>query len=52
MRQFYSHLAAHLPADQALAEAKRDIIRKFGRNAPPYYWAAFTLEGAGDQTSL
>ena len=52
MRQFYAHLAAHLPADRALAEAKRDIIRKFGRTAPPYYWAAFTLEGAGDRTSL
>jgi len=52
MRQFYGHLATHMPADRALAEAKRDIIRKFGRSAPPYYRAAFTLEGAGGQTTL
>jgi CHAT domain-containing protein len=52
MRQFYTHLAAHMSADRALAEAKRDIIKKFGRNAPPYYWAAFTLEGSGDLTTL
>jgi CHAT domain-containing protein len=52
MRSFYAHLATGMPADEALTAAKRDIIRKFGRKAPPYYWAAFTLEGAGDQTSL
>ncbi len=52
MRHFYGHLAEHLPADKALAEAKRDIIKKFSRKAPPYYWAAFTLEGAGDRTTL
>ena len=52
MRRFYAHLAEQMPADQALAEAKRDVIRKFGRKAAPYFWAAFTLEGAGDRTTL
>ncbi len=52
MRQFYAHLADNMAADLALTEAKRHVIRKFGRKAPPYYWAAFTLEGAGDRTVL
>jgi CHAT domain-containing protein len=52
MRQFYAHLSAHESVDTALAAAKRDVIKEFGPRLTPYYWAAFTLEGAGDQTAL
>jgi len=46
MKQFYGHLAAGAPPSLALAAAKRDMIGKYGRSAPPYYWAAFIIEGA------
>lgn len=46
MKQFYKHLAAHEPPSVALTSAKRDMLRKFGATAVPYYWAGYTLEGA------
>jgi len=46
MKQFYKHLAAHEPAAEALTEAKRDMLRRYGAAAVPYYWAGFTFEGA------
>lgn len=46
MKQFYGHLAAGAPPALALAAAKRDMVSKYGRSAPPYYWAAFIVEGA------
>jgi CHAT domain-containing protein len=46
MKQFYKHLAAHDPPPVALTAAKRDMLRKFGAAAVPYYWAGYTLEGA------
>jgi CHAT domain-containing protein len=49
MKHFYAHLTAHEPAAYALAEAKRDTLREFGRTAVPYYWAGFTFEGAADR---
>jgi CHAT domain-containing protein len=48
MRQFYQHLAAHQPVAYALTAAKRDVLQKYGREAVPYYWAGFTLEGVAD----
>jgi len=51
MKQFYRHLAAHEPAAYALAAAKRDMLRQFGHEALPYYWAGFTFEGAADHTT-
>ena len=48
MRQFYKHLAAHETAATALTKAKRDILTKFGAAAVPYYWAAYTVEGAAN----
>lgn len=49
MKQFYRHLALHQPPAYALTAAKRDMLRKFGRAEVPYYWAAFTFEGAVDR---
>ncbi|HXI43584.1 MAG TPA: CHAT domain-containing protein [Bryobacteraceae bacterium] len=48
MKHFYKHLAAHEPAAYALTAAKRDMLRKFGHEAVPYYWAGFTFEGVAD----
>jgi CHAT domain-containing protein len=50
MTRFYAHLAAHEPIAAALAAAKRDMLNKFGHELAPYYWAAFTLEGAAGDT--
>jgi len=46
MKQFYRHIAAHEPPSIALAAAKRDMLRRYGAAAVPYYWAAYTVEGA------
>ncbi|HKE29316.1 MAG TPA: CHAT domain-containing protein [Bryobacteraceae bacterium] len=46
MKRFYQHIGAHEPPSIALAAAKRDMLRKYGAAAVPYYWAAYTVEGA------
>jgi CHAT domain-containing protein len=51
MKQFYGHLASGASPTLALAEAKRDMVSKYGRSAPPYYWAAFIIEGAASRTT-
>jgi CHAT domain-containing protein len=48
MKRFYDHLAAGEPAAASLTAAKRDMLRKYGAAAVPYYWAGFTLEGTGN----
>jgi CHAT domain-containing protein len=52
MRQFYKHLANQASPADALAAAKRDMLRRYGEKAVPYYWAAFTFEGAADQAMI
>lgn len=47
MRRFYRRIAAGIDFGQALADAKKDMLRDYGPNALPYKWAAFTLEGLG-----
>jgi CHAT domain-containing protein len=49
MKQFYQHLAAHESPAYALAGAKRDMLRKYGAAAVPYYWAGYSIEGAFDR---
>lgn len=49
MKQFYKHLTSGEPAAYALAAAKRDMLRKFGRAAVPYYWAGYTFEGVAER---
>ena len=46
MKQFYKHIGAHEQPAIALVAAKRDMLRKYGVAAVPYYWAAYTVEGA------
>ena len=47
MQQFYRHLAQHEDKEVALQQAKLDLIREIGGDAPPFYWAGFILEGEG-----
>ena len=47
MQQFYRHLAQHEDKDIALQQAKLDLIREYGGDALPFYWAGFILEGEG-----
>ncbi len=46
MKRFYGDLAKGAPPGIALATAKREMLRRYGQSAPPYYWAAFIIEGA------
>src|SRR5207249_10277122 len=48
MKRFYAHLAEKNTVAHALTAAKRDMIRTYGSQAVPYYWASFRLEGSGD----
>jgi CHAT domain-containing protein len=52
MKQFYKHLVEHQPPPLALTSAKRDMLRRFGAAAVPYYWAGYTLEGATKPVSV
>ena len=46
MREFYSQLAHGHDAAEALAAAKRKILKSFGQaKIVPYYWAGYTVEG-------
>ena len=49
MRRFYAHFSAGESAVAALARAKRDMLKTFGRKAVPFSWAGFTIEGAANQ---
>ncbi len=48
MKRFYAHLAAKVPVAYALTAAKRDMLKTYGAQAIPYYWASFRLDGLGD----
>lgn len=47
MRAFYQNLAKQQSPAVALADAKRDLLFRFGGKLDPYFWAGFTLEGDG-----
>jgi CHAT domain-containing protein len=48
MKRFYAHLAAKDSVAYALTAAKRDMLKTYGAQAIPYYWASFRLDGVGD----
>ena len=48
MTRFYEHLAQGVDESEALNRAKLDILAEFGTQTAPYYWAGFSLVGAGD----
>ncbi len=49
MKRFYAHLAEKNTVAHALTTAKRDMLKTYGVQAVPYYWASFRLEGRGDR---
>jgi len=50
MKRFYTRLAAKNTVASALTLAKRDMLRVYGPETVPYYWAGFKLEGAADRS--
>jgi CHAT domain-containing protein len=49
MQTFYQHLATGDSKAEALRAAKRSFIQKPGTRSQPQYWAAFVLNGDGQQ---
>jgi CHAT domain-containing protein/tetratricopeptide (TPR) repeat protein len=47
MERFYTHIAEGQDKATALRQAKLDLLAKFGKQVPPYYWGAFVLVGDG-----
>jgi CHAT domain-containing protein len=48
MKTFYGELKRKQRVPDALAAAKRNMLKTFGAKAIPYYWAGFTVEGVGE----
>src|SRR5579864_147626 len=48
MKTFYSELNRKKPVPDALAAAKRTMLKTYGAKAVPYYWAGFTVEGVAE----
>jgi CHAT domain-containing protein len=52
MQSFYRHLGnGDSPAD-SMANAKRDLLSKFGAKSLPIYWAGFVVQGSGPNERL
>jgi CHAT domain-containing protein len=49
MKRFYAHLAEGNIVASALTAAKRDMLKTYGAQAVPYYWASFKLESTSNQ---
>jgi CHAT domain-containing protein len=47
MERFYTHIAEGQDKAAALRQAKLNLLAKYGREVPPYYWGAFVLVGDG-----
>jgi CHAT domain-containing protein len=47
MERFYTHIAEGQDKAEALRQAKLDLLAKYGRQVPAYYWGAFVLVGDG-----
>jgi CHAT domain-containing protein len=45
VKQFYRNLADGMDKGSALRKAKLDLMKKFGDQATPFYWAGFVLDG-------
>ncbi|HXN23446.1 MAG TPA: CHAT domain-containing protein [Candidatus Dormibacteraeota bacterium] len=47
MERLYTRLKEGQDKAAALRQAKLDLLAKYGRQVPPYYWGAFVLVGDG-----
>ena len=47
MKRMYGHLADRTDKGTALRQTKLDLLKEFGDQALPVYWAGFTLVGDG-----
>jgi CHAT domain-containing protein len=47
MERFYTHIAEGQDKAGALRQAKLDLLAKYGKQVPAYYWGAFVLVGDG-----
>jgi CHAT domain-containing protein len=47
MDRFYTHIVQGMDQASALRDAKLDLLAKYGKEVPPYYWGAFVLTGDG-----
>jgi CHAT domain-containing protein len=45
MRRLYEHLIDGADKGSALRQAKLDLLKQFGEEAVPLYWAGFTVTG-------
>jgi CHAT domain-containing protein len=45
MKTFYAELNRNKRIPDALAAAKRSMLKIYGSRAVPFYWAGFTVEG-------
>lgn len=52
MKAFYRHLGAGDSIDDSMAEAKRDVLSKFGPHTVPIDWAGFVVEGSEPKRTL
>jgi CHAT domain-containing protein len=48
MKDFYRELKRKKRVPDALAAAKRAMLKTYGARAVPYYWAGFTVEGVAE----
>jgi hypothetical protein len=47
MAHFYRQIAAGKSVAEALRAAQMEMLKEFGQDMPPYYWAGFTVIGDG-----
>jgi len=52
MKRMYQHLANGADKGSAIRQAKLDLLKEFGNQALPIYWAGFTLVGDGSARIL
>jgi CHAT domain-containing protein len=50
MQRFYRYIAAGEGRGSALRHAQMDLIKEFGDQAMPFYWAGFIMVGDGSRS--
>jgi CHAT domain-containing protein len=50
MQHFYLYIAAGEDKGSALRHAQMDLIKEFGEQATPFYWARFIIVGDGSRS--